>query len=1053
MRKSFCKVLSILLVLTVIVSAVPISVSAASSTHSSHPICGSSCSCTDDSHSDYTSWTAWDGTTKMYNGNYYLTKDVVLDSTMILDYGYQTLLCLNGHTITCEDTVFDIYSYRSIWITDCKGTGKIESTGSTAIRNSKYVSIWGGTVKGSYDGIESYDNTTTFVCGGRVEADKGSAIYAYPGSDVRILGGELYAEWLTVSGPNTSSAKLGNVLVAGGVVSSGDGLNTFEVCQANFTMTGGKIEGCVMVYDSRASATVSGGTITEDLWSGAKNTTITGGNLSVHTAGDQATISAGTFSGCVGFDATNTTVSGGNFTDCDYAVQNKGSTWIYGGRFNLIKVRLDASLYLSGLPEIDTIQISNPGKVSAQNIDQSGTYAGETIKIRLGDDYDSTYEWKNGDVVIKNVKSDAVAEKFVLEGEDSRWTYLERVGDNLVLRILPHGKWGDNVTWGFKDGVLTVSGNGPMQSTHSGNYYPWADYHDEITKIVVEPGITSVPDYAFEYCEKAETIILPETLTKLSVQAFNDCGSLNNLLIPSSLWLIYAMPNSFLRCESLTDMYYLGTAEEWNRISRGVDISSANSRMTKHFLEYHETTATCTEPGIQGYYQFDDTSVYGDYYNEDKQIVAQPESVTALGHRVITQVETEVEPVKFNDLEFSSFALKDGLYCSTNTESGSYATLSIFAVQPCTIKIELDRENDTYGTFWFYKNNDSVSYDYYYNQLTVDLEPDDQFTISYQRSKYATYNKGISIKLEYDEATVTSDVYVPADTIEADCINGVVCDFCQTVVKEAKGHRVIFEQEVQKNPVSVENVSAAPFTVSNGTYYSTNTAHSSSSQLKITADYDCTLKLNYGVSSESGYDKLIIKHNNTQKDAISGAVSNKTMTLNLNAGDTVTVSYSKDGSVSKNDDRGWVTLVYDQITVTESTDVPVEELNLKCDETVECDYCNTVIAGSSGHVSDEWIYDTLPSIYDTGIKHKVCDECGESFETDTVAEKIIPDINGDGKISSMDALIILNISVGKEVDLPVEAMSKIDTNGDGKVSSMDALIVLNISVGKIKLED
>lgn len=1058
MKKTFGKILSILLVLALIVSAVPVSVSAASSTHSSHPICGSSCTC-DSTHTNK-SWTAWNGQTKITSGYYYLEDDVVFDSTFIHKSGYSIYLCLNGHNITSSDTAFDIYSYTSLIICDCKGTGKIESTNrSWTISNNGTLKVYGGEIQNNHPSaavtVICWDTYgSLYMYGGTIESSTTSAVAVMPDSDIYIYGGNIRGYGCAISSNGGSPYNIGKFEMRGGNISATYtyGYSSIvKLTQSDFTMSGGYIDGSVWVVDSDSTTKLSGGTINGKLDTRSATVSVTGGSCALVNNGGKCNVSAGTFSGTTEFGGTNNTVSAGNFTACQ-EVNITAQTWIYGGYFDLIKV-FDAPLYLSGVPEIDTIQIAKPGNVSAQNIDQSGSYAGDPIKIRLGDDYDSTYEWKNGDVVIKNVKSDAVAEKFVLEGEDSRWTYLERVGDNLVLRILPHGAWGDNVTWGFKDGVLTVSGNGPISYADSGNNYPWADYHNEITKIVVEPGITGVPDYAFEYCEKAETIILPETLTKLSVQAFNDCGSLNNLLIPSSLWLIYAMPNSFLRCESLTDMYYLGTAEEWNRISRGVDISSANSRMTKHFLEYHETMATCTEPGIQSYYQFEDTSVYGGYYNEDKELIAKPEVVPALGHRVITQVETEVEPVKFNDLEFSSFALKDGLYCSTNTESGSYATLSIFAVQPCTIKIELDRENDTYGTFWFYKNNDSVSYDYYYNQLTVDLEPDDQFSITYQRSKYATYNKEISIKLEYDKAKVTNDVCVLADTIEADCTNGVVCDYCQTVVKEAKGHRVIDEQVIQADPVTVENLSSKPFTNTNGTYYSTNTSHSSSSQLKITADYDCTLKLNYGVSSESGYDKLIIKHNNTQKDAISGAVSNKTMTLNLNAGDTVTVSYSKDGSVSNNQDRGWVTLVYDQITVTESTDVPVEELDLKCDEMVECDYCNTVVAGSSGHTSDEWIYDTLPSIYDTGIKHKVCDECGEIFDADTVAEKIIPDINGDGKVNSMDALIILNMSVGNEVNISDEATLRTDVNGDGKVNSMDALIVLNIAVGKIKLED
>ncbi len=928
MKKNFGKILLLLLVLTLIVSAVPISVSAASSTHYSHPICGSSCSC-DSTHGNK-SWTAWDGKTKITSGYYYLEDDVVFDSTFIHKSGYSIYLCLNGNDIICSDMAFDIYSYTGLIICDCKGTGKIETTDSCwTISNNGTLKVYGGSILNSDQGactVICWDTYgSLYMYGGKIESTNGTAVSVMPNSDIYIYGGNIHGyECAIDSNGGTPYDSVGKFEMRGGNLSATyGGYEVVCLLQSDFIMSGGYIDGNVGVLSSYSTTKLSGGTINGMLETESATVSVTGGSCSLFNKEGESNVSAGTFKGIsTEFGGTNNTVSDGDFTGCQ-EVNITAQTWIYGGYFDLIKV-FDAPLYLSGLPEIETLQIGYPNRVSAQNVDQTGSYGGNTIKVRL----DSTYNWKNGDVAIKNVKSDAVAGKFVIDGEDSRWTYLERVGDNLVLRILPHGKWGDNITWGIKGGELTISGTGIIQYETSGRYYPWGSYANEITKIVVEPGITGIPDYTFEYCEKAETIILPETLTELSVQAFNDCGSLNNLLIPSSVYFIYAMPNSFLRCESLTDMYYLGTAEEWNLISNGKNIVSADSTMTKHFLQYHETTATCTESGKQGYYQFDDTSVYGGYYDEDKKPIEQLQTVPALGHRVAD---------------------------------------------------------------------------------------------------------------------------VPADTIEAGCTDDVVCDYCQTVVKEAKGHRVICEQEVQKNPVRVENNSTTPFTNTNGTYYSTNTTHSSSSQLKITVDYDCELTLNYGVSSESGYDKFIIKHNNTQKDAVSGVVSNKTMTLNLSAGDIVTVSYSKDGSVSNNQDRGWVSLVYDQITVTERTDVPVEELELKCDETVECDYCHTVVVGSSGHTSDEWIYDILPSIYDTGKKHKECTVCGEIFEEDTVAEKIIPDINGDGKINSMDALIILNISVGKEVDLSDEAMLRTDTNGDGKVNSMDALIVLNISVGKINI--
>ena len=938
MKKTFGKILSILLVLTLIVSAVPISAYAASSTHSSHPICGSSCTC-DSTHTNK-SWTAWDGKTKITSGYYYLEDDVVFDSTFIHKSGYSIYLCLNGHNITSSDIAFDIYSYTSLIICDCKGTGKIESTNSSCtISNNGTLKVYGGKIQNNHpSAIATVGCWSTYgslyMYGGAIESSTVSAVAVMPDSDIYVYGGNIHGYECAIDSNGGSPYNIGKFEMRGGNISATSADTYFgivDLMQSDFTMSGGYIDGSVCVDDSDSTTKLSGGTINGKLDTRSATVSVTGGSCALVNNGGKCNVSAGTFSGTTEFGGTNNTVSAGNFTTCQ-EVNITAQTWIYGGYFDLIKV-FDAPLYLSGVPEIDTIQIAKPGNVSAQNIDQSGSYAGDPIKIKLGDDY-STYSWKDGDIVIKNVKSDAVAEKFVIDGEDSRWNYLERVGDNLVLRILPHGKWGDNVTWGFKDGELTISGTGTIDYARSGYHYPWGDYRYEITKIVVEPGIVSIPSFTFEFCENAETIILPETLTDIKLNAFKNCRSLNNLLLPSSLISLGDHGNSyhstFNACDSLSDVYFMGTEEEWNAVVNSNICYNLHRETKKHFLEYHETTATCTEPGVQGYYQFDDTSVYGGYYNDEKKPIAQLQTVPALGHRVAD---------------------------------------------------------------------------------------------------------------------------VPADTIEADCTNDVVCDYCQTVVKEAKGHRVIDEQVIQADPVTVENLSSKPFTNTNGTYYSTNTSHSSSSQLKITADYDCALKLNYGVSSESGYDKLIIKHNNTQKDAISGAVSNKTMTLNLNAGDTVTVSYSKDSSVSNNQDRGWVTLVYDQITVTESTDVPVEELDLKCDETVECDYCNTVIAGSSGHVSDEWIFDTLPSIYEAGKKHKECTVCGESYETDTVAEKIIPDINGDGKINSMDALIILNMSVGNEVNISDEAMLKTDVNGDGKVNSMDALIVLNIAVGKIKLED
>lgn len=61
------------------------------------------------------------------------------------------------------------------------------------------------------------------------------------------------------------------------------------------------------------------------------------------------------------------------------------------------------------------------------------------------------------------------------------------------------------------------------------------------------------------------------------------------------------------------------------------------------------------------------------------------------------------------------------------------------------------------------------------------------------------------------------------------------------------------------------------------------------------------------------------------------------------------------------------------------------------------------------------------------------------------------DINSDGKVNSLDALIVLQYSVGLSVD--VKDFRAGDINSDMMLNSVDALIILQVSVGLIKLDD
>ena len=71
-------------------------------------------------------------------------------------------------------------------------------------------------------------------------------------------------------------------------------------------------------------------------------------------------------------------------------------------------------------------------------------------------------------------------------------------------------KNGDNLTWVLTgDGTLTISGSGEMKDYRSYSPAPWYSNRTKILSVVVEPGATSVGDYAFYACLKLTSVRLP----------------------------------------------------------------------------------------------------------------------------------------------------------------------------------------------------------------------------------------------------------------------------------------------------------------------------------------------------------------------------------------------------------------------------------------------------------------------------------------------------------------------------------------------------------------
>ena len=105
----------------------------------------------------------------------------------------------------------------------------------------------------------------------------------------------------------------------------------------------------------------------------------------------------------------------------------------------------------------------------------------------------------------------------------------------------PYNVWG-NIEWSLENGVLTISGNGPMEDVeYSENFYeniPWGDMQNSITSIVIQDGVTHIGDRAFWRCENLTSVTIPDSVTSIGVHAFNGSSKLTKIKIPNSVTTI-----------------------------------------------------------------------------------------------------------------------------------------------------------------------------------------------------------------------------------------------------------------------------------------------------------------------------------------------------------------------------------------------------------------------------------------------------------------------------------------------------------------------------------
>ena len=121
------------------------------------------------------------------------------------------------------------------------------------------------------------------------------------------------------------------------------------------------------------------------------------------------------------------------------------------------------------------------------------------------------------------------------------------------------------VSYVLSDGVLTVSGSGECTNAWMNNYSP-----NNVTKIVIGSGITSIGRAAFQGCAYVKSVDIANGVTKICRGAFTQFWALESVIIPTSVNTIEmtAFGNA-ISGSTMNDVYYCGSAAQWGRISIG----------------------------------------------------------------------------------------------------------------------------------------------------------------------------------------------------------------------------------------------------------------------------------------------------------------------------------------------------------------------------------------------------------------------------------------------------------------------------------------------------
>ena len=119
--------------------------------------------------------------------------------------------------------------------------------------------------------------------------------------------------------------------------------------------------------------------------------------------------------------------------------------------------------------------------------------------------------------------------------------------------VVNRGTCGVNVSWTLdNEGVLLITGQGDMDTGDSlGEGSPFYRRED-IKKVIIDNGVTSIGNGAFFDCPRLSVVSIPGSIRTIGERAFYACARLESIALPENLQQIET--GAFMGCSSLAEV-------------------------------------------------------------------------------------------------------------------------------------------------------------------------------------------------------------------------------------------------------------------------------------------------------------------------------------------------------------------------------------------------------------------------------------------------------------------------------------------------------------------